>query len=505
MQITTGYDYFDLSKNNRKTPVVIDTKSLLNPHALILGTTGTGKSFTIRNYLRQALASGAKVHWHVIDVHGDLSVPGASVVEFSEQAPYGLNPLVINPDQKFGGVHRCIRAFIRVINQASTTKLGVQQEDCIRNMLLDVFEEFGFDPEDPSTWSVNAYESRLVAGGATNRIYLEVPIADKDTVKSFGGRWDPERKLWWTHTENYKGELTKWKPAFKPRAYPTLHDVVNYAKELHEQRFLGSDQRAVRALNEHHKAAQAYHRAQLNNLKEKRLGFNTSESDEKLEEAKENALDSYKTYLNSVRTGRELELLRKYQDPTLVKSSAIRLTNFLNTGIFKTKLPPFDPDNKIWRYKLDALEMEEKKMFVLFKLQELFSKAVQRGQQDDVVEIVILDELGMYTSSADGEKGEGIIGTIARESRKYGLGLWGATQTPTSVPESLFTAVATTIVLGIHEKFHKAAVPTMGIDDKLLKWIQPQVTIAVSVHEKGQAKARWRWVQLDRIVEPTKT
>lgn len=502
MQITTGYDFFELTKQGRKVPIVIDTQKLLNPHMLILGTTGTGKSHTIRYYLRQALATMAKVRFHVIDVHGDIEVPGASVVEFSEQAPYGLNPLFINPSVKFGGVHRCIRSFIRIINQASSTKLGVQQEDCIRNLLYDVFEEFGFDPEDSTTWSVNAYESRLVAGGASNRIYLEVPMADKDEAKGFGARWDPEKKLWWTHTENYKGELTKWKPAFKARTYPTLEDVVNYAREIHEQRFMGSDQRAIRALNEHHKAAQAHQRAMLNNLRDKRLGF-SSDSDEKLQEAAANAIETYTAYVKSVRTGRELELMRKYQDVSLLKSSSIRLTNLLNTGIFKPKLPPFEAANQIWRYKLDAMEMEEKKMFVLFKLQELFSNAVQRGMQDDVVEIVILDELGMYTSAADTEKGEGIIGTIARESRKYGLGLWGATQTPTSVPESLFTAVATTIVLGIHDKYHKAAVPTMGIEDRLLKWIQPQVTIAVSIHEKRQAKARWRWVQLEQDLQPT--
>lgn len=496
MQIKTGYDFFELTKQNRKVPVVMETKKLLNGHVLILGTTGTGKSHNIRYYVRQALESMVKVRFHVIDVHGDLEVPGASVVEFSEQAPYGLNPLVINPDVRFGGVYRCIRAFIRVVNQASGTKLGVQQEDCIRNMLLDVFEEFGFDPEDPATWSVNAYESRLVAGGATNRIYLEVPIADKDAAKAFGARWDPEKKLWWTHTENYKGELTKWKPAFKPRTYPTLNDVVNYAKELHEQRFMGSDQRAVRALAEHHKAAQAHQRALLNNLKDKRLGFTNEASDEKLEEAKANALDTYKAYLNSVRTGRELELLRKYQDAGMVRSCAIRLTNFLNSGIFKEKTPPFDPNNMIWRYKLDPLELEEKKMLVLFKLQELFAKSVQRGEQPDVVEVVVLDELGMYTSSADNEKGEGIIGTIAREARKYGLALWAATQTPTSVPESLFTAVATTIILGINEKYYKAASTHMGIETRLLEWIQPQKTIAVQLREKGASKARWRWVQL---------
>jgi hypothetical protein len=419
-------------------------------------------------------------------------------VAFSEQASFGLNPLVINPDLEFGGVNRCIRNFLRVINQASTTRLGVQQEDCIRSMLLDVFEEFGFDADDPTTWSVNAYQSRLVAGGATNRVYLEVPIADKDAAKALGARWDPDKKLWWTHTENYKGEMTKWKAAYKPRTYPTLKDVVDYAKELYEQRFLGSDQSSVRALGFMNRVAQSHQKVVLSNLKDERLGVTFEGSEEKLEASRVKAIEAFTSYIRSVRTGRELDILLKYQDPTVVRSSAIRLKNILSTGVFKPVLPPFDPDNAIWRYKLNAVEGEEKKMLVLFKLQELFSAAMQRGATDDVVEIVVLDELGMYTSAADGEKGEGIIGTISREARKFGLALWAATQSPTSVPESLISAVATKVILGIDEKYWKASVASLRIDEKLLGWVQSRARIAVQMKEAGGKPSRWWWVELEK-------
>lgn len=499
MQIKTGLDYFEL-KNNRRVPVVLDTKKLINAHVLFLGSSGVGKSHNIRDYVRQAQADGQKILMHVFDVHGDLEIPGASVVQFSEQASFGLNPLVINPDPVFGGVHKCIRNFIRVINQASAsnTKLGVQQEDCLRNLLLDTFEDFGFMAEDASTWAVNAYQSRLVSGGASNRIYLDVPIADKDAAKSFGARWDPDKKLWWAHTENYKGELTKWLPTFKARTYPTIKDVSDYAKELYEQRFLGSDQRSVRALGYMNKAAQSHQKIVLADLKNKRLGYKDDNTDEKLAEAKLKAIEAFSEYVNSVRTGRELDTLLKYQNPDVVRSTHIRLKNLLATGIFKPTLPPFDPNNSVWRYKLNAVESEEKKMLVLFKLQEIFSRAVQRGEQDDVVEIVILDELGMYTSAADNDKGEGIIGIIAREARKFGLALWAATQTPTSVPESLISSVATKIILGLDEKYWNAAVSSLRIDTKLLSWIQAHHTIGVQMKEKGSMKNRWWWVQLDK-------
>jgi DNA helicase HerA-like ATPase len=497
MQIKTGLDYFEL-KNNRKVPVVLDSKKLINGHILFLGSSGVGKSHNIREYVRQVQASGQKIIMHVFDVHGDLHIPGASVVQFSEQATFGLNPLVINADPDFGGVHKCIRSFIRVINQSSVTKLGVQQEDCLRNLLLDVFEDFGFLADDASTWAINEYGSRLVSGGANNRIYLEVPIADKDAAKAFGARWDPEKKLWWTHTENYKGEISKWKAAFKARTYPTIKDVAEYAKELYEQRFLGSDQRSVRALGYMNKVAQSHQKILLSTLKDKRLGYTDDSADDKLDSAKLKAIEAFSEYVNSVRTGRELDTLLKYQNPDVVRSTHIRLKNLLATGIFKPTLPPFDPDNSVWRYKLNAVESEEKKMLVLFKLQELFSKAMQRGEQDDVVEIVVLDELGMYTSSADNDKGEGVIGVIAREARKFGLAMWAATQTPTSVPESLISSVATKVILGLDEKYWNAAVSSLRIDTKLLSWIQAHHTIGVQMKEKGSMKNRWWWVQLEK-------
>jgi len=498
MLIKTGIDYFEQKNSKKDVPVILDTKNLINPHLLILGTSGTGKSHNFRSYLRQAKAQGKHIRFHVMDVHGDLEVPGASVVTFSSQAPYGLNPFVVNPDPEFGGVHRCINNFLRVVNQVSATRLGIQQEDCLRSMILDVFEEFGFDAEDASTWSMNAYDSRMVGAGSSNRVYLEVPIAEKDEAKAFGARWDGDRKLWWIHTENYKGDITRWKPAYKARTYPTLRDISNYAKELYEQRFLGSDQKAVRALQEVNKAAQAHLRATLSSFKDKRLGVVNDDLQAKLEEAKANAIFAYTNYVNSIRTGREFELLQKYQDPVLVRSCAIRIRNLLATGVYKDLLPNFDPDNAIWRYKLDPFEIDQKQMFVLFKMSELFAKAVQRGMQDDVVEIIVLDELGMYTSSADGDKGTGIIGTIAREARKYGLALWAATQTVDTVPESLLSAVATLIILGVPETKWKQAESKFAIKGNLLSWIQPQATAAIQFKEKRSVKNTWRWVVLDR-------
>lgn len=493
MYLKLGHDYF-ASKNGRETPVALDTSNLVNPHVLMLGLSGAGKSRTFMRMIARGVESAPNVRFHVFDVHGDLDIPGASELSFTEQADFGLNPLRIDPSPESGGVRKAIQTFIRILNQASGTGLGFKQEAVIRNLLLDLYRDFGFDPEDPSTWAVNALESRLVSGGADNRLYLEVPIAEKDAAKGFGARWDADHKLWWIHAHKYTGDVRKWRPAFKPRAYPNVGDLVKYARRLYVEKFLGADQKAVRALADLNKVARSYQRKALDAVKHKNLQIFDSSSDNDLETLGQKAIDAYTDYVKSLRTGYELDTLLKYDNPDTLKSVLDRLTNINATGVFKQNAPPFDPSKPVWRYKLNALlDNEEKKMVVLFLLQEMYWKGVQKGRQDSVTDIFVLDELSTYTSSAD-EKGDGIIGIIAREARKFGIGLWAANQSSKDVPESLLSGVGTKIILGIDEGAWALAVAKLRIDMKLLAWIQPHHSMAVQLKEKGTAKTRWWWV-----------
>ena len=500
MKFKLGQNYFD-AKSGRDTPVYWDSQQLINGHVLIVGSSGVGKSHTIRKMIRRSVAGMGKAHirFHVFDVHGDLDLPGASVVQFSESVPYGLNPLRVNPDPHFGGVRKCMQTFIRTINQASTTALGVKQQAVISNLLIDVYREFGFDIEDPRTWGINAAQTRLAGGGLDNRLYLTVPIDEKDEAKVFGARWDGDKKLWWVHTEKYKGEITRWKPAHKPRSYPTVSDTLNYAKRIHQERFLGTDQKAVLALMDLNKKAQGYQRRLLNAMRQQAWSGPDLDVEEReiLEIARKFAVEAYARYAENLQTGHELENLMKYDSPDVLKSVVDRLNNLTRTGIFKDTPPPFDHRNPVWRYKLNALSQEEKKLLVLFSLQEIFTKAVERGETPDVVDVVVLDELGTYTTGADSDEGDGIIGTIAREGRKFGLVLWGATQSPASVPESLLSSTATKIILGLDEMFWRAAVDKLRIETKLLEWISAQKTCAVQMKEKGVLKNRWIWLALE--------
>ncbi|WP_240533847.1 hypothetical protein [Aeromonas veronii] len=122
----------------------------------------------------------------------------------------------------------------------------------------------------------------------------------------------------------------------------------------------------------------------------------------------------------------------KYDSTDVLKSVVDRLENLNAIGIFKAVPPPFDPASQVWRYNIKALSMEERKLFVLFRLEEIFADAVQRGEQDDVVEVVILDEAHIY---ADDDP-DNIINNIAKEARKFGLAMICASQSPPTSPKT---------------------------------------------------------------------
>ena len=478
----------DANPRRRDEPVEWDTARLINAHALILGTTGAGKTTMLRSLIRHLQPNRVRIH--VFDVHGDLRIEGASEVLISERTPYGLNPLRVNPDPHFGGVRKCIQQFIATVNRASTTPLGVKQEAVIRNLLTDVYRQKGFRVDDPSTWSVDESRAQLVSDGSDNRIYLDVPLSEKDQAKALGARWDGDRRCWWIAVDQYKGGITRWPPKTVGRTHLTLSDAVLYARRLLQVSFLGSDQHAVTELEIFHKHAAAFQRRIVEAARRNEQGHDPD--DAALSAAREKALASYARYVNAVRTGNELADLIKYDSTDVLKSVVDRLESLQATGIFKTTPPPFDPNASVWTYKLNALSKPEKQLFVFFKLQEIYDLSFMRGEQDDVVEVVALDEAGMFV---DGD-GAGILSTIAREGRKFGISVIAANQAA-DMPEDFLASLGTKLVLGLDEMYWRQAVSRMRMDEALLRWIRPMHSMGVQLKERGSTRSDWRYVLVD--------
>lgn len=440
MQINWGLDNYLFYQQRKEEVVSWSSQEVINGHMLLVGKSGTGKTHRLRNIVKQLVAESErlnkKIRIHIIDVHGDIDIDNASTVKFSESTNYGFNPLLINPDEDFGGVRKRIQSFVSALNKTSR-QLGTKQEACLRNILTDLYNANGFRETDPKTWKLD------------------------DGI---------QRKF--------------------PKKNPTLEDATKFAMYKLKGLFLGTDSRAVRALENLNKKQLAL------NAKRKKMsvsnGFDDENAQDEIEKLSQEAIDLYVEYIGSIKTGLELDDLIKYDSKDVMKSVVERLENLNAIGIFKTITPPFDEKNPIWRYVIKSLSMDEKKLFVYFRLEEIFYQSVQRGVQDDIVDIIILDEAHNFFTDDD----DNIINTIAKEARKFGLALICASQSPTHFSDDFVSNVGTKIILGIDQMYWDGSVRKLKIDPKILEFITPHKTMALQINNKGELRAKFRQVLL---------
>jgi len=475
---------------------------VVNPHMLIVGMTGAGKTHNLRGIVQQMQETADEpVRIHVFDIHGDIDIEGASTVMFSEQTSSGLNPLTINPDPHYGGVRKRIQSFIAVLNRARA--LGTKQETVIRYLLTDLYADNGFRMGDPATWRVEPpSETPSIIDG---RLYLEIPYWDKGDARQLGVTWEVARKGWWISPENYKGAVTRWPPKQAGRRQLTMNDLLNYARTVQRRVFLGANQQAVISLEAFHRVARNYQKklaAIIKHTEGRAISPLDAapidpEAKAELDKAAEYAVGAYTEYVKSVKTGAEMDGHMRYDSADVLKSVVDRLENLNSIGIFRSQTPAFDPGANVWRYHLKALSMEERKLFVLFRLEELFLKALQRGEQKRVREVIILDEAHAFCDDDE----DNIINSIAREARKFGLALVAASQAPNHFTDDFLTCVGTKMVLTIDEMFWDGAARKLRLPLESLEWIKPRQNCAIQIKSITESKNVWRPVLFRKSAE----
>lgn len=492
MKVTWGVDAEQWKNAQQRVAVEWNSDVVVNGHMLLVGMSGAGKTHTLRRVIREMQDTAIHpLRAHVFDVHGDIDIPGASTVMFSEQTDYGLNPLVVNPDPHFGGVRKRIEGLISTLNKVDR-QLGGKQAATLRNLLTDLYDSFGFKINDPRTWRVDHDE--VVAEVEDGRIYLDVRIEEKDEAKQFGAQWDKDRKCWWVAADAYEGPITKWQPKVSGRRHPTMADALRFAKRMLKNVFFGISQPGIEALDAFCRVNRVYQGRILAAQRKGDKAFEDAELQKELEKAGEKAKTAFAKFVDESKSGREVDDLIKYDSFDVMKSCVDRLENLNAIGIFKNKLPPFDSQASVWRYHLQALSMDERKLFVLFRLQELFLAAVERGEQKEILDVVVLDEAHIY---ADDDENN-IINTIAKEARKFGLALICASQSPTHFTEDFMSSVATKVILGIDEGYWDKANRQLKLDPRMLPWIKLTQTMVVQIKERGEARNIWKWVLIPR-------
>lgn len=445
MKTIFGYDS-SAARRGENVPIVWDSKKVINAHMLLVGKSGTGKTFTLKKIIDQLKSqSGNNIRIRIIDVHGDIDIDGCSTVKFSESSPFGFNPLEINPDPDFGGIRKRIQSFMSALNK-TTRKLGPKQESVLRNILLDLYQANGFYEKDPNTWT----------------------IFDKNGNRIM-----------------HKGQ---------PKKYPTLEDAYRYANFKHKAMFLGTSNKAIFNLEDVNKRAKQIF-TKFKNVHKAHSPEEAEVMKAELKTAGEAAIEAYTNYIHSIETGMEIADLIKYDSIDTIKSIVDRLGNLVSSGIFKNKVPDFDPKCAIWRYDVKALtNLDEKKLFVYFLLEEIFGQRVQSGMKDDVVEMVFLDEANLFFT----DEADNIINIISKEARKFGLGLCCASQSPTHFSEDFISNVGTKIILGLDQMFWDGSVRKLKVEQQALEWIVPHQKMVLQINNKAELKNKFNWVLLNK-------
>jgi len=352
MKVIVGDEFFSVKEGNPKK-VVIDYSKVVNPHMVLVGPSGTGKTYNLRKIIGAIKNHSSLVRFYILDVHGDIAVNGASTVKFSEITEYGLQPLKLSPDPDFGGVRKRIRSFIKMLNHTSR-KLGPKQESVLYNLLEELYQARKFNPKDPRTWT----------------------------------------------EEN-------------GRRYPTLLDLKRWTEYKYKHMLFGAPSKALKAFDELKRLNAQLQRKIKQSLKQKSGDIDAIK--EQIQQVKEKMKEAFAEGVDNLGTGYELDELIKYDSPDVVKSVLDRITLLESSGIFKDKTPPFDPKSQVWRYDVKALSRDEQKMFLSVLAEDLFFEAKEKGEHPLPQMFLIVDEASIFLQNADPEYILNIIAKEARK------------------------------------------------------------------------------------------
>lgn len=498
MRIPLGLDHYLLKQERTEQQIVWDSDKAINGHILIAGDSGTGKTHRLRRLIEAMQRSGgAQTRFHIFDIHGDITINNESVVKFSETTEYGFNPLAINPDPDFGGVRKQIQRFITGINKTSR-KLGPRQEAVLRYLLSDLYRAHKFLEDDPTTWRIRAEDvQRVDLTGKEDRIYLDVAFEEKELAKSLGCQWDVDLKCWWVNQNQHTGQVCQWPEKVWGKYQPTLFDAVRFARRKLEAVFIGANSAAVNYLSDVNAKVSAYHRKVADAARKNSIVDDNEKLLNEIDKAQEKAISAYTQYLKSIQNGREMSEVIRYDSVEVLKSVYERLENLRAIGIFRSAVPPFNPAALTWRYDIKYLSPDERLLFVFFKLEDLFNKAVQRGvvaDENKILDVILIDEAhNFFTDDEDN-----ILNRIAKEARKFGIALICASQSPTHFSNDFLTNVALKIMLPLDQTYWQGTAAKLNIDKEQLKNLIPRETALVHIKEAGRKASKYRTVQLSQ-------
>jgi hypothetical protein len=436
-----GLSEYGLKQKKEEYGIYYEPDKLINAHMLVCGMSGVGKTFQVKRMIETAARTGVIVD--VFDVHDELdNIPGAASARYSQATRYGYNPLVLDTDPHSGGVNRQVEFLVGMVKE-TTSQFGSKQEAVLRNLLIDVYMQRGIFANNARSWQKKTI---------TEREYEALVEAKK-----------------WSELRDY---------------YPTMTDLMSFAKRKAMALLIGGDNKCVTAFESLTKL-----KGRLNNLMSKWAKAHDDSEIAKIEgqitEAKAKCVETYAAFVDAMQTGREVEDVFKYDSVDVLTGVMQRLEILSAAGIFRANAPDFGGSN-LRVHQTKSLTDGQQVMFTKLRLREVFEECKRLGPTatgTEVRRIVFLDEAPKYFN----DDKQDIVNIVAREARKFGLGLWCAAQEPNSFPSSFLTNCGCKVLLGIDASFWKGAISNLRITEDTLKFVKAKEVMTVKLQKDGQA------------------
>ncbi len=431
MQIKLGIDKYT------KEPVLWKSDSVVNRHFIIAGESGSGKTHTLKGLIHGLATSKEQIRCYVVDVHADIKTSDSytSTVVFGATSNFGLQPLAMSSDRYFGGVNNTINRFLKTLSTSSSS-MGELQYHALYSLMVDMYKYYGFFENDPLTWSLD-YDTRK-----------------EGTVK---------------------------------KKHPTVADLISFLENKQKEIKFGTDSNTLQLLNELSK-----NHKKIKSTKEDIVRNDTTEDNEKLETLKQEAIDSFTSFITKGGDHDDMEELLKRPSIGTIDGIIKRLETMYRTGIFKEEEFSFDPNKPIQRLNIKSLETDAKKAFVQLLLNKIFSEEKAKGETKEIRCAIILDEAKDYSV----KNSDGLVERIILEGRKFGIMQILAGQQLDQFNKDTISNCATKILLGVDQMYFESTRRTLNIPLNTIKNIVHKKNILVSLKQDGDSSSEFKEVEI---------
>jgi len=394
-----------------------DYRAEQNPHLMIVGKSGSGKTYLLRKILNHfALNEKGKINIFVIDFHGDLEIEDAQTIEYNknDETSSGIGVFEFDFFSKAGGIYNRVDELVKIFENSFFPQMSPLRKALLKKLLLDVYIQKGYDPDDKKTWD-KPLEQLPTLEDLAKLIKTLVEIL-KDMKKK-----KQEQALYSVSIEFFK-DLMQNKNAFDEK------ELLEKADEIYERyktELLQED------LNIEEK------------LGIKNFNFYT----------KKNVLSGLETieiYINAM----------------------------IESKIFSKNNPSFQKGKNVFRFNLKYLEDDLMLFIANLIIQRIFTKLRMRYEykQDENVDIntfIVIDESKLILPNKEKNNDLHYINRIVSEARKFGLGIILASQRMAHYSQEMVSNVASKIILNTDESEQIVIRKKLALkDDKIFSQIK---------------------------------